>query len=89
MRVLVVLPTYNEADNIAEVLRRLRVAVPAADILVVDDASPDGTAEIAQATGTDLGGVDVLMRGQFGLGSPYQTFTRGTASRYQYCGDGR
>ena len=40
MRALVVLSTYNEAANIAEVLRRLRMAVPAADILVVDDASP-------------------------------------------------
>lgn len=85
MRVLVVLPTYNEADNIAEVLRRLRMAVPAADILVVDDASPDGTAEIAQASGADLGRVDVLMRaGKLGLGSAYRDgFIEGLRRGYQ------
>ena len=85
MRALVVLPTYNEADNIAEVLRRLRMAVPAADILVVDDASPDGTAEIAQASGAALGRVDVLMRsGKLGLGSAYQDgFIEGLRRGYQ------
>jgi dolichol-phosphate mannosyltransferase len=73
MRTLVVLPTYNEAGNIVEVLRRLRQAVPAADILVVDDASPDGTAEIARAVGAELAGVDVLIRaGKLGLGSAYR-----------------
>jgi glycosyltransferase involved in cell wall biosynthesis len=70
MRALIVLPTYNEADNIAEVLRRLRMAVPAADILLVDDASLDGTADIAQARGADLGEVNVLLRaGKLGLGA--------------------
>jgi dolichol-phosphate mannosyltransferase len=73
MRTLVVLPTYNEAANIAEVLRRLRRAVPAVDILVVDDASPDGTAEIARTIGAELAGVDVLMRAaKLGLGSAYR-----------------
>jgi dolichol-phosphate mannosyltransferase len=85
MRALVVLPTYNEADNIAEVLRRLRMAVPAADILVVDDASPDGTAEIARARGAALGGVDVLRRaGKLGLGSAYRDgFIEGLRRGYQ------
>ena len=85
MRALVVLPTYQEADNIAEVLRRLRSAVPAADILVVDDASPDGTAEVAKAVGTELGGVDVLVRpGKAGLGSAYRTgFTEGLRRGYE------
>ena len=73
MRVLVVLPTYNEADNIAEVLRRLRHSAPAVDILVVDDGSPDGTADIARAVGAELGGVDVLSRSRkLGLGSAYR-----------------
>ena len=49
MRAIVVLPTYQEAENIAEVLRRLRAAAPGADVLVVDDSSPDGTAAIAKA----------------------------------------
>jgi dolichol-phosphate mannosyltransferase len=74
VRVLVVLPTYEEAANIADVLRRLRAAVPTADVLVVDDASPDGTADLAEAMGAELGGrVDVLRRpGKAGLGSAYR-----------------
>ena len=73
MRALVVLPTYQEAENIAEVLRRLRAAAPAADVLVVDDSSPDGTAAIAKAAGHELGGVDVLVRPtKSGLGSAYR-----------------
>ena len=85
MRTLVVLPTYNEADNIVEVLRQLRRAVAAADILVVDDASPDGTAEIARLVGMELGGIDVLMRaGKLGLGSAYRVgFIEGLRRGYQ------
>jgi len=73
MRTLVVLPTYNEAGNIADVLQRLRAAVPAAEVLVVDDSSPDGTAEIARATAARLGRVEVLVRARkSGLGSAYR-----------------
>jgi dolichol-phosphate mannosyltransferase len=73
VRTLVVVPTYNEALNIAVVLQRLRAAVPAANVLVVDDASPDGTAEMAEALGAELGQIDVLRRpGKAGLGSAYR-----------------
>jgi dolichol-phosphate mannosyltransferase len=73
VRTLVVLPTYEEAENIAEVLRRVRAAVPAADVLVVDDSSPDGTAAVAKAAGHELGGIDVAIRpGKGGLGSAYR-----------------
>jgi len=84
MRTLVVLPTYEEAENIAEVLRRLKAAVPSADVLVVDDASPDGTAEIAKAAGTELGGVDIMIRaGKAGLGSAYRAgFAEGIRRGY-------
>jgi glycosyltransferase involved in cell wall biosynthesis len=84
MRTLVVLPTYDEADNITEVLRRLRAAVPAADVLVVDDASPDGTAEIAKAAGSEVGGVDVMIRAaKAGLGSAYRAgFAEGIRRGY-------
>lgn len=84
MRALVVLPTYQEAANIAEVLRRLRAAAPDADILVVDDSSPDGTASIAKAEGHELGGVDVLVRpAKSGLGSAYRDgFAEGLARSY-------
>ena len=57
MRVLVVTPTYLEAENIDEYLRRLRAAAPAVDVLVVDDASPDGTAELAERVGDELGSI--------------------------------
>jgi dolichol-phosphate mannosyltransferase len=85
VRTLVVLPTYDEADNIAEVLRRLRAAVPDADVLVVDDSSPDGTADVAKAAAHELGQVDVTVRpAKSGLGSAYRHgFREGLASGYQ------
>ncbi len=73
VRVLVVLPTFNEAGNIETVLGKVREAVPAATLLVVDDNSPDGTAKIAEDAGQRLGQVEVLCRpGKAGLGSAYR-----------------
>ena len=73
MKTLIVLPTYNEADNIVEALRRAREAAPEADALVVDDGSPDGTADIAEKWGAEHGGVQVLRReAKSGLGSAYK-----------------
>jgi dolichol-phosphate mannosyltransferase len=73
MRVLVVTPTYLEAENIDEFLVRARDAVPDADILVVDDSSPDGTAEVAAAAAERLGRIDVLCRPEkIGLGDAYR-----------------
>ena len=85
MRTLVILPTYNEAQNIVAVLGQLRKTVPAADILVVDDASPDGTAAMARAVGAALGRIEVLVRaGKLGLGSAYREgFRVGLARGYQ------
>jgi dolichol-phosphate mannosyltransferase len=85
MRTLVVLPTYQEADNIAEVLRRLRAAVPHADVLVVDDGSPDGTADLAKAIAHELGGIDVMLRpAKAGLGSAYRAgFQEGIDRGYE------
>ena len=71
-RALVVLPTYNEVENVPVVLPRIREAAPDAHVLVVDDASPDGTADKAEALGAELGAVDVLRRsGSRGLGPAY------------------
>ena len=73
MRTLVVTPTYVEAENIDEFLRRTRAALPSGDILVVDDNSPDGTADIAEAAAAELGNIDVLRRPvKQGLGSAYR-----------------
>jgi dolichol-phosphate mannosyltransferase len=73
VRVLVVLPTYNEAENIERVLRRIRAALPDDGVLVVDDGSPDGTAEMAEKFGAELGHIEVLRRpSKAGLGSAYR-----------------
>ncbi len=84
-RVLVVTPTYLEAENIEECLRRLRGAVPEADVLVVDDNSPDGTADLAETIGAELGQVEVLRRPtKTGLGTAYRAgFTVGVERGYE------
>jgi len=68
-----VLPTYNEAENILEVLEKVRESAPEAEILLVDDGSPDGTADIAERWGRDHGGLDIIRRQEkSGLGSAYR-----------------
>jgi dolichol-phosphate mannosyltransferase len=70
--VLVVIPTYNERDNLEPILTRLHQAVPAADVLVVDDASPDGTGELADKLAAADTRIRVLHRaGKAGLGAAY------------------
>jgi dolichol-phosphate mannosyltransferase len=69
---LVVVPTYNERDNIEPILHRLLGANPQADALVVDDASPDGTGELADRIASADGRVHVLHRpAKAGLGAAY------------------
>ena len=71
-RVLVVIPTYNEADNIAIIVGRLRGAVPDAEVLIVDDGSPDGTGRIADSLAAEDAAVNVLHRSvKSGLGAAY------------------
>jgi dolichol-phosphate mannosyltransferase len=73
MRSVVVLPTYNEVENVVAFLTAIRKASPTTDILVVDDNSPDGTGELADAAADDLGQIEVLHRpGKQGLGSAYR-----------------
>lgn len=83
-RTLVVTPTYIEAENIEEFLRRTRAAIPDADVLVVDDNSPDGTADRAESVGAELGRIEVLRRPtKTGLGTAYRAgFTVGIARGY-------
>jgi dolichol-phosphate mannosyltransferase len=71
-RVLVVIPTYDERENIGPVVARLHAAVPEADVLVVDDASPDGTGALADAMAAADPRVRVLhRRAKNGLGAAY------------------
>jgi len=73
VRTLVIIPTYLEAENITVVLAQVRDAVPDAEVLVVDDGSPDGTADLAEGFGAEHGAVSVLRRpGKAGLGSAYR-----------------
>ncbi|SNY45395.1 polyprenol monophosphomannose synthase [Paractinoplanes atraurantiacus] len=72
-RVLVVIPTYNEADNIRLITERTRRAVPSVDILVADDNSPDGTGAIADEISAADDHIFVLHRaGKEGLGAAYK-----------------
>jgi dolichol-phosphate mannosyltransferase len=73
MKTAVVVPTYEEAMNIGDIVRRIRSSLPEADVVVVDDNSPDGTAKVAEATGKDVGHVHVIVRaGREGLGPAYR-----------------
>lgn len=67
VRHIVIIPTYNEADNVQPLAAAIRDACPDVDILVVDDGSPDGTADLAESLG-----LHVLRRPRkLGLGSAY------------------
>jgi dolichol-phosphate mannosyltransferase len=70
--VLVLVPTYNEAPNIARIIERITTAAPDADVLVIDDGSPDGTGAIVEAIAGDNVRVELLRRpGKAGLGAAY------------------
>ena len=73
-RTIVVVPTYDERENVGPLLTAVRAALPDADVLVVDDNSPDGTADAVEAAAAELGQVKLLRRpGKHGLGSAYRT----------------
>jgi len=85
VRALAVLPTYNEAGTIAEVIERSLASTPDVDLLVVDDNSPDGTGAIAEGIAAGESRVRVLHRpGKGGLGPAYLAgFAEGLASGYE------
>jgi dolichol-phosphate mannosyltransferase len=71
-RVLVIVPTYNEAENLERILERLHTSVPTAHALVVDDGSPDGTGQLAEKLAADDPRVHLLRRrAKAGLGPAY------------------
>lgn len=72
LRTLVVTPTYNERANLGAFVASVRRAMPDADILVVDDASPDGTGDLADELAANDSSVRVRHRaGKLGLGTAY------------------
>ena len=71
-RVLVIVPTYNERENLPAIAARLRAAVPEAHLLVADDNSPDGTGQVADELAAADDHIHVLHRpGKQGLGAAY------------------
>ncbi len=71
-RILVIIPTYNELDALPKILARVASSVPTAQILIVDDNSPDGTGSIADQWATEHAGIHVMHRlGKGGLGAAY------------------
>ena len=83
---LIVVPTYNERDNVRDIAARLLAALPVADVLFVDDNSPDGTGAIIDEMAAANPRVHVMHRaGKLGLGTAYiEGFTWGLARDYQY-----
>jgi dolichol-phosphate mannosyltransferase len=83
-QVLVLIPTYNEADNIEAVVERVLSAVPSASVLILDDNSPDGTGKIADVLADKDSRVQVVHRpGKQGLGHAYLAgFSWGLARGY-------
>jgi dolichol-phosphate mannosyltransferase len=72
VRVLVITPTFNERDNLPRFVEALHAAAPSVDVLVVDDASPDGTGDVADTIAARDPRVRVLHRaGKLGLGTAY------------------
>jgi dolichol-phosphate mannosyltransferase len=87
MRPLVVIPTYNESENIERMLHRIHECLPGAGVLVVDDGSPDGTADLVKAVAAELPDVHLLARAsKSGLGSAYRAgFAWGLERGYDAC----
>ncbi|MDB4996115.1 MAG: Dolichol-phosphate mannosyltransferase [Myxococcaceae bacterium] len=83
-KTLIVTPTYNEKDNLPRFIDAVRGAAPEAHILIVDDGSPDGTGDIADAIAKKDPNVRVMHRaGKQGLGTAYvQAFTKGLGEGY-------
>jgi dolichol-phosphate mannosyltransferase len=85
-RALIVVPTYNERENVEEVVERFLAAAPEAELLFVDDNSPDGTGELLDQLAAADRRVHVLHRaGKLGLGTAYlDGFRWGLARGYEY-----
>ena len=88
-RVVVVIPTYDEAANLAWIVERVRRAQPEVDVLVVDDDSPDGTGRIADELAAADPRVHVLHRAaKGGLGAAYlHGFAHALAEGYDVIGE--
>jgi len=72
MKTLIIIPTYNEAENLSPLLQAIFSYAPLTDVLIVDDHSPDGTGELADSLQKTDVRLHVLHRtGKLGLGTAY------------------
>jgi dolichol-phosphate mannosyltransferase len=87
VRVVAVIPTYNEVENLESVVKGIRVAVADAGIMVVDDGSTDGTDALARRLGGELGAIELVSRpAKLGLGSAYRDgFRRAIEAGAEIC----
>ncbi len=85
-RALIIVPTYNERENISRIIEAILEKDPRLDVLVVDDGSPDGTGDIVQGIGAANGRVHLLRRAKkLGLGTAYIAgFKWALERRYDY-----
>ncbi len=85
-KVLIIIPTYNERENIETLLGRVFEQLPEAHVLIVDDSSPDGTGELADTLGEKDDRIHVMHRpGKLGLGTAYVAgFRHGLERDYGY-----
>lgn len=85
-RLLLVLPTYNECDNLEPMVTAIRTQLPKASIWIVDDNSPDGTGEIADELAAVDDRIEVVHRpGKLGLGTAYAAaFRRALTEGFDY-----
>ncbi len=83
---LVIIPTYNEKENIEAIIRKVFTLTGPFDLLIVDDGSPDGTAQIVRNLQAEFTGLNLLeRRGKLGLGTAYiDAFKWGLARHYAY-----
>ena len=83
-RLLVCIPTYNEAENILALVEQVHAALPEADVLVVDDASPDGTGDLVRERMLKDARLTIMARqGKLGLGTAYMAgFAYGLQHEY-------
>jgi dolichol-phosphate mannosyltransferase len=74
MKRLIIIPTYNESANVSVIVQRIFKYISNTEVLVIDDGSPDGTAQIVESLQSNFSGLHLLKRAaKSGLGSAYRT----------------
>lgn len=86
MQTLIIIPTYNEAENLRKLAAGIHSVLPQSDILIIDDASPDGTGRLAQSLAGKNHRIKVIQReSKSGLGSAYiRGFKYALANNYDF-----